>query len=140
MSMVKICENIDTSLLKMRAQLWPELSEDEHRKELESFWPDDKFIVFQIGNEGFLEAYIRRYANGCEKMPVVFLEGIWVDPKSQRQGIGYQLLQALETWAKERGYDEIISDTDLENTSSQRAHTRWGFEEKERVVYYRKEI
>jgi aminoglycoside 6'-N-acetyltransferase I len=37
-------------------------------------------------------------------------------------------------------YRELASDTHLENAGSQRAHTRLGFEETERLVLFRKAL
>ncbi len=89
---------------------------------------------------GFAEVAIRKYANGCETMPVPFLEGIWVAAQFRRHGIGARLIEHVETFLAARGYREIGSDTRLDNSVSQAAHVAWGFSETERVVYFRKSL
>jgi aminoglycoside 6'-N-acetyltransferase I len=78
---------------------------------------------------GFVEIGSRTYAEGCISSPVAFLEGWYVDPDARRRGLGRQLVDAAESWALERGYLEIASDTELENEISLKAHTALGYEE-----------
>jgi len=89
---------------------------------------------------GFAEYAEREYANGCVAQPVPFLEGIWVHETYRRRGVARALLAHLEGLARARGFDEMGSDVDLENDGSHAAHGRWGFEETERVVFYRKSL
>lgn len=89
---------------------------------------------------GFMELSQRPFANGCDTSPVAFLEGIWVQEAYRHQGVGRRLVQAAETWARQRGLKELGSDADIANTLSHRAHEGWGFEETERVVYFRKRL
>ena len=89
---------------------------------------------------GFVEYAERDYANGCVSQPVPFLEGIWVHEAYRRRGVARALLAHIEALAVSRGFDEMGSDVDLENDGSHSAHARWGFEETERVVYYRKSL
>jgi aminoglycoside 6'-N-acetyltransferase I len=46
----------------------------------------------------------------------------------------------VENWAREGGFTELGSDCGLENLPSQDFHRALGFEETERVVYFRKEL
>jgi RimJ/RimL family protein N-acetyltransferase len=46
----------------------------------------------------------------------------------------------VEDWAIGLGCAEFISDVELYNKASQQAHEALGFEETERVVYYRKRL
>ncbi len=127
-----------------RIELWPSHSRKEHLEEISEFFQGDGYINFigRIDNKlcCFLEASIRPFANGCSQRPVPFLEGIWVDPKYQRSGFGQQLVKKLEEWAIANGFNEIGSDCEIENAQSQNAHEKWGFQEKERVVYYHKSL
>ncbi|WP_224786883.1 GNAT family N-acetyltransferase [Pandoraea sputorum] len=48
---------------------------------------------------GFAEASMRRdYANGCDRSPAVFLEGIYVSPLSRRMGVARALCTSVEPW------------------------------------------
>ncbi len=89
---------------------------------------------------GFAEVYVRDFANGCESQPVPFLEGIWVDRSQRRHGLGRQLIETIEAWARSKGFKELGSDAELHTTLSHRAHAGWGFEETERDVYFRKTL
>lgn len=130
----------------MRHRLWPQSSIEEHRRELEAEAevenPRFKAWIAQDWDKaiGFAEASLRPYANGCDSRPVVFLEGIWIDPDYRKQGFGRAFVDAVESWARSQEIFEIGSDAALDNLDSQRTHGRWGFEETERVVYFRKKL
>jgi aminoglycoside 6'-N-acetyltransferase I len=49
-------------------------------------------------------------------------------------------VEAAEAWAREQGFAEIGSDTQLWNTASQTAHEALGFEEVEGIVACRKAL
>ncbi|RBI67942.1 aminoglycoside 6'-acetyltransferase [Roseovarius sp. TE539] len=129
----------------LRAQLWPDASFDEHRDEIAAILarPHGEYIAFLEEDNGtglraFAEAALRRdHVNGCETTPVAFLEGIFVRAEHRGCGIGGQLLRAVQSWARERGCTELGSDADLANTSSHAFHAAVGFEETERVVFFR---
>ena len=100
-------------------------------------------LVVDRGNgslAGFVEIGSRNYAEGCESTPVAYLEGWYVDPDVRRAGVGASLVEAAETWAREHGYSEIASDTELDNDVSLQAHTALGFEEVERQICFRKRL
>ncbi|HEX8944270.1 MAG TPA: GNAT family N-acetyltransferase [Gemmatimonadaceae bacterium] len=89
---------------------------------------------------GFVEVGARPYADGCDTSPVGYVEAWYVDPDVRRQGHGRALLVAAETWARERGYREMASDSGLDNLVSQAAHRRAGYMEVDRVVQFRKAL
>ena len=68
------------------------------------------------------------------------MEGIYVDPQIRRQGVARALVDAVEEWGRKIGCREFASDALLENTSSHSMHRGLGFEETERVVYFRKQL
>ena len=92
------------------------------------------------GLGGFAEVGTRPYADGCQSSPVAFLEGWYVDLDLRGRGIGWRLIEAVETWAREQSLSELASDALLDNTASHRAHERTGFIEVERAVRYRKPL
>ena len=92
------------------------------------------------GLAGFAELGARSHAEGCLTSPVAYLEGWYVDPDARRQGVGAALVRAAEAWARAQGYQELASDTQLDNVVSQHSHHALGFEEVERVVEYRKAL
>lgn len=129
---------------QMRAELWPCSSRQEHLAELEEGFKSTSFRGWVALSDdrciGFAEAYIRPFANGCDSRPVVFLEGIWVCPDFRRFGVGRALVESVAEWARAQGIYELGSDAELTNTLSQTCHLKWGFEETERVVYYRMKL
>ena len=87
---------------------------------------------------GFAEASIRSdYVNGATSSPVAFLEGIFVEPRARRTGVARRLVEEISAWARDRGLSELASDADLSNTISHAVHSGLGFEETERVVFFR---
>ncbi|MGF6256302.1 aminoglycoside 6'-N-acetyltransferase [Ensifer sp. LBL] len=133
--------------VEMRVALWPDTPAADHRAEVESCLAEgDRYASFLCEDEagvaaGFAEASIRHdYVNGCETAPVGFLEGIYVLPAYRRRGVARALITAVERWATSRGCQELASDTATDNLRSQSLHMALGFEETERVVYFRKEL
>jgi aminoglycoside 6'-N-acetyltransferase I len=128
---------------RMRAALWPDEDPGELAADLETLLADPTQVAFVAERDdgrlcGFAEASMRRYANSNDESPCAFLEGWWVDEDVRRTGIGRALVAAVEDWARARGFHELGSDALLDNTDSHAAHRALGFEERERVVYFRK--
>lgn len=90
---------------------------------------------------GFVEVALRRvYVNGTESSPVGFLEGWYVAPQWRGRGVGRALVDAAAGWVRTQGCSEFASDALLDNAASHAAHRACGFEETERVVYFRKSL
>ncbi|KKB85066.1 aminoglycoside 6'-acetyltransferase [Devosia limi DSM 17137] len=128
----------------LRQALWPDDGLDGHRAEIAGMLAAPDLANFIARTEdglaaGLAEASLRRdYVNGCETSPVAFLEGIYVMPEYRRSGIASQLVAAVEDWARTRGCSEFASDASLDNLRSHAMHAALGFEETQRVVYFRK--
>ncbi|MFN3320835.1 MAG: aminoglycoside 6'-N-acetyltransferase [Allorhizobium sp.] len=132
---------------RLRHQLWPHLSPAEHQAEVvEALSQPERLIAFLCMSPdgtavGLAEASIRTdYVNGCETSPVAFLEGIVVDPAMRRRGVAALLVTAVSEWARSKGLSELASDAELHNTASHAMHGALGFEETQRVVYFRKAL
>jgi aminoglycoside 6'-N-acetyltransferase I len=78
------------------------------------------------------------YVNGTRSSPVAFLEGLYVMPESRRQRIARALVESAVEWAVADGCSELASDSLLENSQAHAAHRALGFQETERVVYFRR--
>lgn len=149
---VRLAQQADRDeLSRMRAALWPESSAEEHAEELRLIlsgkFPGIMPAVILVAEasdgtlEGFLEAGLRSYADGCDAAHAVgYMEGWYVREKWRRKGIGAALLRAAEDWARSQGCKEMASDTRIDNAVSQRAHEALGFEIAERSVLYRKAL
>jgi aminoglycoside 6'-N-acetyltransferase I len=132
----------------MREALWP--GEPELASEIDAFLQGGEvqatdlsavFVSETVSGQrtGFLELFVRNYAEGCVG-PTPYVEGWYVEPAVRGSGVGRALVGAAEEWARQHGFSELASDTQLENEASQRAHEALGFEEVERIVHFRKAL
>lgn len=131
----------------LRHALWPQAPLPDLRAEAAaSLAGADRTVAFLARDAGaavvgFAEASVRRdYVNGCETSPVAFLEGIYVRPDWRRRGVARLLIRSVEEWAMVLGCSELASDAGIRNQVSQRMHRALGFEETERVVFYRRRL
>jgi aminoglycoside 6'-N-acetyltransferase I len=131
----------------LRHALWPQLALEGHRVEItEGLEKPERFVAFLCFDPdgravGLAEASIRfDHVNGCERSPVAFLEGIVVAPSARRTGVARLLVSAVSDWARSKGVSELASDADLDNTTSHAMHAALGFDETQRVVYFRKAL
>lgn len=131
--------------VRLRDALWPG-SLSDHNAETRSYFEDrpETPIVFVAEDDGrlvgFLELDYRKYAPGCRSSPVPFIEGWYVEPALQGQGIGRALVGAAEAHVRAAGHHEIASDVDLENAAGIAAHLALGYEEVERVLCLRRSL
>ena len=131
--------------LRMRSALWPECPPEQHDREMAFIEADPQQAAFAAARDGsglcgLVEVSIHPCAIGCETQPVGYVEGWYVDPDARRRGIGRKLLDAAETWARERGCREMASDTQLDNHVSETAHHAAGYEETDRAIHFRKRL
>ena len=127
--------------VQLRRALWPDEA-DAVGQVAEALQRSDagNFIAFAEDGAavGFAEATLRQdYVNGTDSSPVGFLEGWHVIDAWRARGVGRALLAAVRDWTTTQGCSELASDAALDNVTAQRAHAACGFEETERVVYYR---
>ena len=150
MVLVTIRETQDTNdsdWLSLRMEFIPELDLQQQRDFLLSFARDSyAFCAFIASDEkgqasGFAEVSLRTdYVNGCRYRPALFLEGIFVQPACRGQGVARSLCAAAEQWGRDHGCREFASDVYIDDINSLDAHAALGFEETERVVYFRKHL
>jgi aminoglycoside 6'-N-acetyltransferase I len=145
-SVIQACIPADPGWLQLRQALWPG-DEAEQLREMQAFCAAPRrygnFIARGVGGEpqGFVEVALRSdYVNGTDSSPVAFLEGLYVAPAWRRRGVARALVARAEQWAREQGCSEFASDALLHNTASQAMHGALGFDETERVVYFRKRL
>ncbi len=140
---IREMRGIDKDLwLGMYRKLWPDHTDEALLAEIGRIGASSKrsAYVAEINGLalGFAEYALRDYANGCNSQPVPFLEGVWVDEAYRGRGIANALIEYLVTQAERAGFTEFGSDVELTNYSSQLMHERLGFEQTEKVIYYRK--
>lgn len=141
----------EAQLAAMMAALWPDGSLREHQSEAEALirtrmsgtLPATFFVAAPADGElaGFIQVGLRSHADGCEtERAVGFIEGWFVAEGSRGRGIGRQLMEAAEQWARGMQCREMASDALLDNQPSLRAHSALGFEVVDRCVHFRKTL
>lgn len=135
----------DEDWLVLRLALWPEEEPAAARAAMSEELARGFHVRLAVNDDGsaagFIEASIRSdYVNGTSSTPVAFLEGLYVTPGFRRQGIARALVQSVIDWARGVGCTELASDSLLDNDAGHAAHRALGFEETERVVYFRRKL
>ena len=131
--------------LFLRAKLWPDADESEHLRDMADISTRGHLVLLAVDIDGravgFVEASLRvDFVNGTSSSPVAFLEGLYVEPTARRQGVSRALVAEVDRWAIRQGCSELASDSPIENTVAHAAHRALGFEEMERVVYFRRAV
>ena len=149
MTRIRPVERQDASdWLRLRLALWPESSEEEHGEEIEQFFSGrsrEPLAVLVAEDQegrpiGIAELSIRPFAEGCRTNRVGFLEGWFVVPEMRRQGVGRDLVEAAENWARAQGCREFASDTEPGNDASIAAHRAIGFTDAGTIQCFRKDL
>lgn len=130
----------------LRARLWDDsadivVEDGDMRAAIDPGRPATAFLAVDDDGRpfGFIEVAVRHdYVNGSESSPVGFVEGWYVDDAWQGRGIGRALVDAAAAWARVHDCEELCSDALIDADESHAAHRACGFEETERVVYFRK--
>ena len=130
---------------EMRSKLWPDADPKELESELASLFaldpPYTVFIAEEGGRQvGFIELWVRSYAEGGPPEPAAYVEGLWVDPEHRRAGIAIALLRAAEEWARGKGFKWLGSDAELMNKDSHAWHQAAGFQAIEQLVVFGKAL
>jgi aminoglycoside 6'-N-acetyltransferase I len=133
------------SWLNMRHSLWPQCSDHKHALEMDQLLKSDGVVLvaedYQGNLVGFAEVSLRHdHVDGASISPVPYLEAWFVEARFRKQGVGRALMNAVEQWAISRGYSELASDAELENSLSIRLHKLLGFSEIDRNVTFLKKL
>ena len=134
--------------IALRQRLWNDTPPHIHRAEAEAMLarqPETSLVLLHESEtaqlRGFAEATLRGdHVNGCDTSPVAFLEGIFVDAAFRGAGVGRALIAGVRDWALAHGCTELASDAHIDNRESHAFHIASGFEETERVVFFRQRI
>lgn len=135
----------DRVWLELRMALWPDDSPAEHLAAMADTLARGHYVRLALesagGAVGFVEASKRSdYVNGTMSSPVAFLEGLYVEPAARRRGAARALVESVVAWALAAGLSELASDSLIDNVAAHAAHRALGFEESERVVYFRRPL
>ncbi len=131
----------DVTWASLRHELWPDCPPERHAVEKELYERSPGIVLFAedlVGTAiGFAEVSLRTSpVTGSSGSITPYLEGWYVDPEWRDRGIGAALIEDACEWARNAGYRELASDTEVDNRASQSAHQRLGFREVERTITY----
>jgi aminoglycoside 6'-N-acetyltransferase I len=127
-------ETDEQEWLRLRYALWPDYTLADMRQEMEVLRGDvERQPVFVAerpdgGLCGLMEVGIHPTAPGCVTEQVGYLEAWYVDLDWRGQGIGRQLVEVAEAWARSQGCHEMASDTTVDYPLSPAAHAQLGYE------------
>ena len=136
----------DADWLTLRSEFIPEEPIEDQRVFLRRFARESfafRAFIARDGDAllGFAEVAVRTdFVNGCRHRPALFLEGIYTRPEHRGQGVARALCETAARWGREQGCREFASDVYIDDENSLAAHRGLGFEETERVVYFRKPL
>ncbi|MGC4038873.1 MAG: GNAT family N-acetyltransferase [Chitinophagaceae bacterium] len=126
-------------------ELWPDCEFEEEYDYYKSLIQSEKEVCYLIRKDEIFIAFIHlalrsEYVEGADDLPVAYIEGIYVQPNYQKNGIAMQLVARAEDWAKQKGAKQIASDTSLTNIPAIAFHKKAGFTEAERIVCFIKDL
>lgn len=145
---IEPCESVEhPGWLRLRQALWPDCAREQHLEEMKHFIANPQryvqFVAYSARREavGLAEASVRSdYVNGTQSSPVGFLEGLYVVPAARRRGVAAALVAQVADWVRRAGCRELACDAVLENSISHVVHQALGFQETERVVFFRRKL
>src|SRR5215216_7204287 len=117
--------------LRMRMALWPDSSPEKEAGEIAQFFANPPLPFLHAafvcprpdaGLCGLVEVSIHTSAPGCTTNRIGYLEAWYVDPDWRGRGVGRELAQAAEDWARAQGCREMASDTTPSYPVSPLAH------------------
>ena len=65
---------------------------------------------------------------------IFYIDTLCVDPAFRGQGIGTELIQFAEQYAKENGYERISLVVEQNNTKAQKLYTKLGYIEEKKIM------
>ena len=132
--------------LEMALALWSHESKEDMESLFHTLFAseNDEVLICKTDEgiaAGFANISIRKdYVEGSNSSPVGYIEGIYVKPEFRKQGIAKKFIGLAEDWSREKGCTEIASDTEIENTESQKFHRHIGFDGESHIVHFIKGI
>jgi aminoglycoside 6'-N-acetyltransferase I len=130
----------------LRSALWPDYTLAELEQEASRFLTHLNTTPVFVAERpdgrlaGMIEVALHESAPGCTTSPVGYIEGWYVDEDVRMHGVGKQLVETAEMWAREQGCKEMASDTTFEYPLSPAAHAHLGYEEANAPLRYRRSL
>ena len=145
MEIEQLSEKNLKNLIDLVLELWPGCEFDEEFISYQDIINSENEVCFLAQENSTYVAFIHlsirtNYVEGANDLPIAYIEAIYVNPNNQRLGFGNLLMKTAENWAKQKGYKQLGSDTEIYNSKSIDFHKKLGFEEANRVVCFIKNI
>lgn len=133
------------ALSQLAILLWPDHAFEEMKQEIETLLSNPHAAFFLDFDQdvpvGFAQCQLRYdYVEGTTSSPVGYLEGVFVLENHRKQGVATRLLQHCEQWARDNGCVEFASDCEITNSDSYAFHMKFGFQEANRIICFRKNL
>jgi len=141
----EISKNHLSKLMEMVIKLWPDCNYEEEFENCLKIKKSNNQKIFVAKSDANYVAFIQLslrtdHVEGTTSSPVVYIEGLYVEPHYRNQGIAKHLVKKAEEWGHVKGCKEIASDTELNNTNGIEFHKSIGFKEVNRLVCFSKTI
>jgi aminoglycoside 6'-N-acetyltransferase I len=141
----EVSEEDISRLTEMVIKLWPDCNYEEEFVNCLKIKESINQTIFIAKEEdayaGFIQLAIRtEYVEGTITSPIVYIEGLYVEPNYRKQGIANRLVKKAEVWGLAKSCSEIASDAELNNIDSIEFHKSIGFKEINRLVCFSKTI
>ncbi|UFH52823.1 aminoglycoside 6'-N-acetyltransferase [Spirosoma sp. KNUC1025] len=145
MQLEKLSEGNIDAFVQLVLELWPDCTFDEEYEYYGQLMSAENHCCYLASNGNKYVAFIHLtlrtdYVEGADTSPVAYVEGLYVTPAYQQQGLAKKLMGVGEEWGREKGCKELASDTELSNSASIDFHKGFGFREANRVVCFIKEL
>ncbi|MDH1882803.1 MULTISPECIES: aminoglycoside 6'-N-acetyltransferase [Empedobacter] len=132
-------------LTELVLELWIDCEFDEEFENYKRILGSESEICYLCKEAGDYIAFLHLssrndYVEGAKDLPIAYVEGIYVKSDFQKKGIAKKLMNYAENWAKQKGYNQIASDTNITNSVSIDFHKQIGFAEIERIVCFIKDL
>ena len=136
-----LCETNLAGATSLVIRLWPEcIYEEELENGLRIIKAANQKGFVARAEEtfiGFIQLSLRTdYVEGTASSPVLYLEGLYVEPDWRLRGVAGELIRKATEWGLQMGCNEMASDAELNNTGSIEFHKAMGFREVNRVVCF----
>ena len=133
-----------SAFLRLQAEdSFPDLKNEERLKMLAEKWSNNAECSTCRNDEGQLIGMIAFYANG-QGAEFAYIPHVYVSPDYRQQGLFAKMLQMMETYVKQSGFDKIKLEVNDNNAIAKKSYLRQGFivDEKayERTIYMLKRI
>lgn len=112
----------------------PAWYEDNKKAFLEEVMKDNEQVLMVADKKGHLQGFVHGRISRSPDTPIfvprkfAVLENIFVDPKSRKKGVGRQLIESFQEWAREEEAEEIELNVFEFNESARAFFGKMGFD------------